>query len=57
MDNRTSMDVFEKVSVPRAPLRNAVPAVAAMLIAPLCGPADTSGKRKSPARRFFLSCF
>lgn len=35
MNNKTSMDVFKKVSVPRAALRNAVPAVAAMLMAPI----------------------
>ncbi len=41
MDNRTPMDVFERASVPRAVLRNAVPAMVAMLMVLIYNLADT----------------
>lgn len=41
MDNKTSMDVFEKALVPQAVLKNAIPAMAAMLMVLAYNLADT----------------
>lgn len=41
MDHRASMDVFEKAPVPQAVLKNAVPAMAAMLMVLIYNLADT----------------
>ena len=41
MDNKISLDVFEKAPIPQAVLKNAVPAMAAMLMVLIYNLADT----------------
>lgn len=52
MKNEKSLEVFNKMSVPQAVMKNAIPAMVAMLMVLIYNLADTflSGRRITPIR-------
>lgn len=56
MESKSAMDIFEKAPVPQAVLKNAVPAMAAMLMVPIYNLADTFLSARPIATSWWQPC-